>query len=150
MRLKKVLLSCAVAMVGLSTVSAEEIVIDASLKDYMRKDSIQVVYDLKNDLMWQDDERAKTVQEDKQGAINYCKNLNFAGYTNWRLPNNYELKSIIDSKKIKSKFKNIIASQYCSSDFSPSSHSVLVGGGGYGGVYNVNDRYYVRCIKDIK
>jgi len=31
-----------------------------------------------------------------QDAVNFCRNLNFAGHTNWRLPSRNELESILD------------------------------------------------------
>ncbi len=61
-------------------------------------------------LMWQDDESAKTTEKTWKEAIEYCESLNFAGYSDWRLPNKNELLSIVDRSKsnpaINGAFKN--------------------------------------------
>ena len=45
--------------------------------------------------MWQKEyARDKTWQE----ALSYCENSNYAGYTNWRVPNKNELASLLNYK----------------------------------------------------
>lgn len=129
---------------------------DTNLKDFTRDDSIQVVNNLNNNLMWQDDESAKSVTKNWQGAIEYCQNLNFAGYSDWRVPNLEELKSIVDKNnpsKIKSEFKNTASYFYWSStpgaDYSSTAWYIFF--------YSGNEYYSdksgngnVRCVRDSK
>ncbi len=56
----------------------------------------EIVTDSKTKLMWQDNADASSITRNWQGAIDYCEALNFGGYTDWRLPNINELKSITD------------------------------------------------------
>ena len=54
----------------------------------------EVVKDNSTGLMWQ-----KTYSSGSwQGALSYCENLDYAGFTDWRLPNSNELASNIFSK----------------------------------------------------
>ncbi|MGM0519141.1 MAG: DUF1566 domain-containing protein [Campylobacterota bacterium] len=69
-----------------------------------RQNSQDVVVDTTRSLMWQDNIEAVDVQKTHENALSYCDNLNFAGYTNWRLPKAQEYKSIVN----KSNEKNYI------------------------------------------
>ena len=46
--------------------------------------------------MWTKDAQQIQGTQKWQDALNSCKNLDFAGYTDWRLPNVRELLSLID------------------------------------------------------
>jgi hypothetical protein len=59
--------------------------------------NIGVVYDNKTQLYWQ--QMPSNLQFDWQTAQNYCINLDDGGYSDWRLPNFYELRSLIDYSK---------------------------------------------------
>ena len=78
--------------------------------EFIRDNTLEVVNDTTNNLMWQDNEDVKTVKESWQDAIDYCEALNFAGYDDWSLPNITELLSITDKTKsnpaMKSAFNN--------------------------------------------
>ena len=52
-----------------------------------------IVTDSISDLMWQ-----KTYETDKTWAqaLSYCENLNYAGYSDWRLPNKNEMASLFN------------------------------------------------------
>jgi hypothetical protein len=52
------------------------------------------VTDMTTGLMWQQDGPCEML--DWEESLAYCENLEFAGYTNWRLPNIHELQSIAD------------------------------------------------------
>jgi len=52
------------------------------------------ITDLNNGLIWQKNDNGDgLIWED---ALNYCENLELAGYNDWRLPNSKELQSIVD------------------------------------------------------
>ena len=107
-------------------------------------------------LMWQDDESAKSVEKNWQGAIDYCQNLNLAGHSDWRLPSFDELRTIVDknnSPTIKSEFKNTASYFYWSStpdaDFSYYAWVIYFYDGGEGSDRK-NRNVNVRCVRDSK
>lgn len=51
------------------------------------------VTDTRTGLMWQQDDGG---QMNWLSAINYCENLDLAGYSDWRMPNRNELQSLVD------------------------------------------------------
>ena len=57
----------------------------------------EMVFDSSTNLYWQKDSgKAETWKE----ALNYCENLEYAGFSDWRLPNKNELVTLIDYSKI--------------------------------------------------
>jgi len=83
------------------------------------KSEKQTVIDHKTGLMWQDDEGAKNALEIYYDAVNYCNNLILAEYSDWRLPNIEELKTLMDLTKTSSPyiidgFKNVAKWEYWS------------------------------------
>ena len=72
----------------------------------------EVVVDTDKNLMWQDNYEAKTVKKNWQGAIDYCDNLTFAGYSNWRLPDKNTLKDLYHKK---ASLQNVSSGYYWSS-----------------------------------
>ena len=111
------------------------------------------VYDSSINLTWQDDKRAKTITRNWKDSIEYCKNLDFKTYNDWRLPTKNELITIVDDTRkpaIKVEFKNSTSNYYWSSftydsgsdfawyiDFSNSD------------AYNSfkDNNYYIRCVR---
>jgi len=67
-----------------------------------RDDINEVVIDSTNSLMWQDDtEAGDGSNADLWGnAITYCESLQLGGYSDWRLPNINELRSLVDYSEI--------------------------------------------------
>lgn len=60
-----------------------------------------VVNDSETSLQWQDNENQATLTRISwKNAISYCEGISLNGFTNWRLPNIRELKSIVDRTEI--------------------------------------------------
>ena len=59
------------------------------------KNNETVTVDLSTGLMWQP-EYAETESKEWKDALKYCENLEYAGYSDWRLPGKNELSSIIN------------------------------------------------------
>jgi len=100
-----------------------------------------------DDLMWQDNYASKTIKRDWQGAKDYCKNLSLVGYSDWRLSNKSELKSLYNKKD---KLKYFSSNFYWSSTPSTRSTSrawIVYFNDGYVGRSNKIDNYYVRCVR---
>ena len=151
--MKKVLV-CGILLV--SSLFSYEIVIDETLKQFVRDDSKEVVIDTKRKLMWQDDESVKNVQKNWQGAISHCKNLNFAGFDDWRLPSRMELHNITDKTKynpaIQDGFKNTVYNSYWSSSQYVSNVSFawyVDFSNGYSN-RDVGGEDFIRCVRDSK
>ena len=62
--------------------------------DYVRDDTKQIVTDKRTGLMWQDDVINASLS--LTNAITYCENKELGGYTDWRLPNEREMTSIVE------------------------------------------------------
>lgn len=71
----------------------------------VRDASLQVVKDFDTQLMWQDNKIVTQQTLQHKEALAYCESLSFAGYTNWRLPQIDEFKTIVDKKNRKSNIK---------------------------------------------
>ena len=70
--------------------------------NFKRNASSKVVIDINNKLMWVDDVSVlKTLLAHKE-AVEYCENLSFSGYSNWRLPEIEEFKLIVDKRNTRS------------------------------------------------
>lgn len=103
-------------------------------------------------LMWQQGEAGSMNWED---AFTYCEALSLAGYTDWRLPNIEELKSITDDSfympAIDPKyFPEAQSSFYWSSTTDPSSASdalYVVFSDGLSFSYFKSGTCYVRCVR---
>lgn len=109
-------------------------------------------------LMWQDEPYTQAEQnalftrtygkvQNWQGAKNYCQKLNYAGYSDWYLPNIDELKNLYTKKY---KLKNMISRSYWSSSASVSNAEYAWGiffDGGDSNSYRKADKFYVRCTR---
>ncbi|EFK97026.1 hypothetical protein LDC_0941 [sediment metagenome] len=117
-------------------------------------------------LMWQDEpytmmEIGAFYKNNNQGkagnwnyALSYCENLVYAGYSDWRLPDMDELKSIIDIRKdpsIKAGFKNAtIKERYWASSPYLSEESEewdLSFGNGRGFSQSKDASNFIRCVR---
>jgi hypothetical protein len=115
----------------------------------------EIVTDSKTKLMWQDNADASSITRNWQGAIDYCEALNFGGYTDWRLPNINELKSITDRTRnnpaINPAFVNVTTNNnyWSSTSISGYTNNAWVVGFYYGGVdnYYKDNNGYLRCVR---
>ena len=92
-----------------------------------------------------------------EGAITACEGLNYATYTDWRLPNVRELMSIVDFGKAAGAkingtyFLNTQGDLYWSSTtYVPETNnawSVYFDNGGVGTSFSKTFYYYVRCVR---
>jgi len=100
-----------------------------------------------NALIWQDNKEARTIKKDWKGAKNYCQNLSFIGYSDWRLPNIDELKNLY---KHKDKLKNYTYYDYWSSTTYVNDHSyawyIRFNNGVSTNSYKMLSKY-VRCVR---
>ncbi len=133
-------------MIGLSILNAEII-----------RDSNGIVTDTSTKLQWQDD-TVGFVIVDWEPAINRCESLFLGGYSDWRLPNINELKSIVDRSKISPAivdgFVNTSSNRYWSSTNRVSvimeyAWTVDFSDGDSVQTNKTNSYFtYVRCVRD--
>lgn len=72
--------------------------------ELIRSDDYNIVIDKKRGLIWQDDAIHSTTSWENvinplSLALHKCANKSFAGFSDWRLPNINELKTLIDYTK---------------------------------------------------
>jgi hypothetical protein len=124
--------------------------------EFIRDNTLEIVNDTTICMMWQDDVTSKTVLKKWAEAIDYCENLSFANYDDWRLPNFNELHSIFDTSKynpsIKDTFINVETSIYWTSTTYALDTKMawVLDFTGYSMTNNFNKElnYYVRCVRD--
>ena len=61
---------------------------------FIPNETKQVAYDEATCLMWQNSNDSLNTELDWEGALEYCHDLEFAGFNDWRLPNINELSTI--------------------------------------------------------
>ena len=113
-----------------------------------------IVIDTRTGLVWQDDAAAATTTATWANAITTCENLVLGGYSDWRLPNVNELKSIRDmsrsSPAIDTAFVNTATNLYWSSTSYAAAATNAWDVYFYHGDVNYNDKgvsNYVRCVR---
>ncbi len=111
-----------------------------------------IVKDNDTDLIWQDS--GEIVKMNWNDAKDYCKNLNIAGHTNFRLPNIDELMSISDKNRDKPAIKDIFKNNkndwyWTSTKFSGDASSAWIVGfkNGYDASHDIMDQNYIRCVE---
>ncbi len=101
-------------------------------------------------LIWQDNSEVKTIKKSWSYAIKHCEDLNFAGYSDWRLPNINELLSIVDESKYNNRngaFKNVAGSAvWSSTSYARNTNNAWYISPGTQ-EDNKNIRKYVRCVR---
>lgn len=116
------------------------------------------VLDKEKNLLWQDNEEAKTIKKDWKAAKEYCENLSLEGYNDWVLPSYEELLGITNKYKykpaIKSIFENVDpnTAYWSSSSYlnSPLKAWYVDSKDGSSYAYSMKYKYNVRCVRARK
>jgi hypothetical protein len=114
--------------------------------------SANIVTDSNTGLQWQDNEIGSTMTW--QSAIDHCEALSLDSYSDWRLPNVNELKTIVDRSKYSpamvSGFSNVSSGGYWSSSTYKNDSSfawiVFFRNGGVGS-RSKSSSDGVRCVR---
>ena len=141
----------------IKTIIAISLIATMAMADRFSRDK-EIVMDSETGLQWQDDSEAKTIVENWQGAIDYCESSTLGGYTDWRLPNIRELKSIVDRRRynpaIYSIFENVDTTRYYNSSTSDVSFSSGVwsvyfkdGSADTFSYHHKNKGSFIRCVR---
>ena len=123
----------------------------------MINESNNIIKDTKTNLLWQDNQEAKTQIMDYDTAVNYCKNLEIDGKKGWKVPGFGELFSIVNPKSynptLSKEFKNYVSDNYWTSkSFSHAMSKEAFVVNYLSGAFNrelMEDKFYVRCFKDL-
>lgn len=123
-----------------------------------RISSKDVVVDSSNKLMWMDSIVNVKLRMTHKQAEPYCEDLNFAGYSNWRLPHIDELKLIVDKKNTKNYINRAFRYNQKSGYWADTAHfrtfwfyadyMNFISGTAYFDNRNVNK--FVRCVRDVQ
>ena len=135
---------------------------DVAEERFTRNDENETVNDNLYNIQWQDN----NVSEEDVGVMSfyaaqdYCSNLDYSGYTDWRLPFIAELDNLVfydavkEKSKISSKFKNLQELMYWSANVYDDPTSAYDKAGAYY-YYNFNRYEYdvrttlsVVCVRD--
>ena len=115
-----------------------------------------IVIDTRTGLVWQDNAAAASTTATWANAITTCENLVLGGYSDWRLPNINELKSIRDMSKSSpaidrwAAFVNIATDYYWSSTSYAAAATYAWGvhfGLGDVGLDANNVSHHIRCVR---
>ena len=121
-------------------------------KNFLRDNKKEVVLDSKSKKIYYDSTPSKKM--DFESAITYCKDMNYLGYSDWRLPNKDELKSLFELSRshisIKHAFQNIQKGIYWSStkDRRNDAYYVDFDLGRYS-TTSYEHEFYAICVKEI-
>ena len=127
------------------------------MSDFIRDNTTGIVTNSLTGLMWQDDFSVTADTVTWYKALKRCEGLKIGGYSDWRLPKDYELNALADEGRFKHGmypvFQNIGFTGYWSitTDYLHSDNAwfaLYTCGGGYW--YNKMSRGHVRCVRYIK
>ena len=113
----------------------------------------KTVTDINTGLMWQ--RHDNNTEKSWESAISYSENLTFSGYSDWRLPNQNELKSLINYSNYgpsltKYYFSDIMSDLYWSSTTNSNNPELALGVNFYDGnnfSSNKLSRHFVRTVR---
>jgi len=123
-----------------------------------RDNTLGVVIDQKNQLMWVDKLEILKKKMSHQDATKFCENLQFAGYNNWRIPKIEEYLLIVDKTNQRTNTNRAFKYKIKSGFWAKKAHwrtlwfyadyIYFVSGTAY---YDSRHKLkYVRCVRDLK
>ncbi len=128
-------------------------------------DSECVWVDESTGLMWQDaiytKEETKAYEDDIkykknqdwQGAVNYCVNLSYAGYSDWYIPSMLQLITLHKKSKLKLKQleNNNLTACFWSGAVRDSYRAYhVIEHGSSASTAHKSRMYYVRCVRNVQ
>jgi hypothetical protein len=122
-----------------------------------RNDSLGVVVDKENRLMWVDEVSILKQKMTHQDATDFCEELQFAGYSNWRVPEIEEYELIVDKTNERSYINRAFKYNKKDGFWARKAHwrtlwfyadyMYFVSGTSY---YDSRHKLkYVRCVRDL-
>ncbi len=126
---------------------------DSSFLHNFQDNGDQTVTDQGTGLMWENDSNVNTQTRTWEEALAYCENLTLGGYSDWRLPNIQELRSIVDYTRHDPAIDPLFSSQsdwYWSSTSQPPFPSwawVLYFASGSCQQDLKSGSHYARCVR---
>jgi hypothetical protein len=115
----------------------------------------EVVTDSATGLMWQDDAAAAADPAEWEAVIDRCEALSLGGYSDWRLPSQNELVSLVDygsiDLSVDPEFENVAPLPYWSSTSvasDPVNAWIVSFYAGHSNWYGKDNSYYVRCVRE--
>ncbi len=123
--------------------------------EFIRDNALEIVTDTKSNLLWQDDISVMFDNDKWIKADDYCNELEFGGYFDWRLPNIEELLSITNSSQtpsINSNFKHIEPTNYWSSTklYDDDDEDYIYNVNFANATYKLDKKeksYHIRCVR---
>jgi len=122
-------------------------------RNFVRDNEKKVVVDTKNKKIYNDASYGTKLTYDEAEA--YCKNMDYLGKNDWRVPSYKELKSLLELSRrpiaVKHAFQNVQEGIYWSSTKDRYKSAWYVDfdlGRYYTSKYNY--KYYVLCVRDEK
>lgn len=123
-----------------------------------RDDSLNIVIDQENRLMWMDDISILKFQKNHEDAVKYCQTLSFSGFEDWRIPEIEELQLIVDKTNEKSYINRAFKYNFKDGFWARKAHwrtlwfyadyMYFVSGTPY---YDSRHKLkFVRCVRDLK
>ncbi len=127
--------------------------------EFIRDEKLEIVIDIKRDLMWQDDIEVAFNRDRWHKADFYCKDLEYSGYSDWRLPSLKELLTITDTNiynpSINPIFKHLESNKYWSSSTDVSEddekyYYYINFKDGSDNLEHKSKKQYIRCVRGGK
>ena len=116
-----------------------------------------VFVDKRTQLMWQDNAASKHLEGDWYDAMDYCKRIQLAGFSDWRLPSVGELYTLIDVRNYDPAsiegLSNVESEDYWSASESVDDLSdawLVYFEDGVVNHYSKSRERHIRCVRNLQ